>query len=124
MKKQKKNYVSNKMLYAEMVVSKNIGQLTPEALRLIGLMIEKMSLMGRMKDEFYIEEYKHNTWLNILGSWHNYDLERTNAFAYFTSSIINGHRTTMRILYENGKNGVDYIETVSYSGSPKMEMYI
>jgi hypothetical protein len=124
MKKNKKYYVSNKELYAEMIVSKNMGQLTSEALRMISLMIEKMSYMGRMKDEYYVEEYKHNTWLNILGSWNNYDLERTNAFAYFTTAILNGHKITMRSLYENGKNGVDFIETVSYTGSNKMEMYI
>jgi hypothetical protein len=124
MKKNKKYYVSNKELYAEMIVSKNIGELTPGALKMIALMIEKMSYMGRMKDEYYVEEYKHNTWLNILGSWYNYDLERTNAFAYFTTAILNGHKITMRSLYENGKNGVDFIETVSYTGSNKMEMYI
>lgn len=124
MKKQKKNYIDNKMLYAEMIVSKNMGQLTPEAIRMIGLMIEKMSYLGKMKNDYYIQEFKSNTWTNILLSWNNYDLERTNPFAYFTSAIYNGHKITMRSLYENGKNGVDYIETVSYSGDQKMQMYI
>ena len=122
--KKEKNYVNNKELYKEMIVSKNIGELTPEALRMIALMIDKMSYLVKMKNDYYIQEFKSNTWANIFLSWNNYDLEKTNTFEYYTSAIYNGHKITMRSLYENGKNGVDFIETVSYSGSPKIEMYI
>lgn len=88
--KKPKEYVSNKELYKEMVVSINMGKLTPRAQEILILMCKKTSGMFSFESEELRQECISTAYEHIFRSWIHYDLEFTNAFAYFTEGIKRG----------------------------------
>ena len=109
---RKKNYLNNKDLYAEMVLSKEQDKLTPKAEKMLMLLAERA--INRMK---YVNEDDRNdclqfAMLDLLKYWRNFNPKYPNAFAYFTEIAKRG--------YAEGWNKIHptkYKGTISISGS-------
>ena len=109
---RKKNYLNNKDLYAEMVLSKDQDKLTPKAEKMLMLLAERA--INRMK---YVNEDDRNdclqfAMLDLLKYWRNFNPKYPNAFAYFTEIAKRG--------YAKGWNKIHptkYKGTISISGS-------
>ena len=84
-------YVNNKSLYKELIISKAMGKLTPEATRMIKMMVDKVSIKFYYKNSQDREDCKSNALYKCLRFWRNFDENKTsNAFAYMTEIIKRG----------------------------------
>lgn len=81
----KKNYLSNKDLYKELIISKALGKLTPRAQKMFIVLGKNI-----MKKFYYVNQDDYfdclqNGYIDIFANWHNFDEEKsTNAFAFVT----------------------------------------
>lgn len=89
--KQGKIYVQNDVLLREVLKSKEQDELTPMALKMFDLMIQNISSKKYYNNPDDKKDCWQSAYLDILMYWRGFDPEKTsNAFAYFTSLIING----------------------------------
>lgn len=107
-------YLSNKELYKEILISKNMGKLTREAQKMFDIMVERL-LRTFTLDPYTREECKQTAYLYLYQGWFNYNEEYTNAFAYFTEVIKTGIMRGFNTLNERNKNGYKKIEFLHYS---------
>ena len=109
---RKKNYLNNKDLHAAISESKELGQLTPTAEKMLVLLAERA--INRMT---YLNEDDRNdclqfALLDLLKYWKNFNPDYPNAFAYFTEIAKRG--------YAKGWNKIHpqkYKGTISISGA-------
>lgn len=93
-------YVKNKDLLAEIVKSKEKGELTPQALEMLMKMAREISKVFKYKYEEDREDCISYAVEDILKYWRNFDPAKSaNAFAYYTQMIKNGSAKGWRILY-------------------------
>lgn len=85
-----KTYVDKDSLRLELIVSNNNGKLTPKAIEMFLLMIEKIQSSFKYVYEQDKEDCASAALEVILNKWQKYDCEKLNAFAYFTRMIYNG----------------------------------
>tara|TARA_R110000772_G_scaffold65007_2_gene145148 strand:- start:1195 stop:1569 length:375 start_codon:yes stop_codon:yes gene_type:complete len=105
---KKKNYLNNKDLYAEIVLSKELGKLTPTAEKMLVLLAERS--IRKMK-YVYDEDRKdclQFALLDLLKYWKNFNPKYTNAFAYFTEIAKRGYAKGWNKIHP-----VKYKETMS-----------
>lgn len=104
--KKPKEYVSNKELYKEMIVSINMGKLTPRAQQMLYLMCNRAADMFSYESDELKQECISTAYEHIFRSWIHYDLEYTNAFAYFTEgikrAIYHGYYKYFEFVYDKG----------------------
>jgi len=97
-----KHYVKNKDLREALIESKEKDELTPEALKMISLMIDRYSTKFSYEYEEDREDCKSFAIMDCWQYWRGYDPEQSqNAFAYFTTMIRNGLAKGWRRLYKN-----------------------
>ena len=83
------NYVSNKELYLQIIASKEKGELTPEALKMLDRMIKEISKVFKYKMEEDKEDCQAFAMEDVIKYWNRFDLEKSNnAFAFYTQKII------------------------------------
>ena len=98
--KDGKQYVSNPYFLKEMIKSKEQGELTPEALKMIQLIAENLTRKKYFKLNEDREDCIQNAMLDALLYWKSFDPEKSNnPFAYFTSLLTNGLAKGWRKLY-------------------------
>ena len=86
-----KNYLNNKDLYNEIVLSKEQGKLTPTAEKMLMLLAERaIRKMSYVYDEDR-EDCLQFALLDLLKYWKNFNPEYPNAFAYFTEIAKRGY---------------------------------
>lgn len=94
------NYVSNKELFNQIVISKEKGQLTPEALVMLQRMVKEISKKFKYKMEEDREDCQAFAIEDIIKYWDRFNPEKSNnAFAFFTQMIKNGNAKGWRRLY-------------------------
>jgi hypothetical protein len=85
-RKRSANYIDPKEFYDEMVISLEKDELTPRAVELCQLLIDRVSKCNHydcIEDE---EDCKAHAMFNILRYWRNFNPEKyDNPFNYFTS---------------------------------------
>ena len=81
---RKKNYLNNRDLYDQIVLSLEADKLTPDAEKMLILLAER----AIRKLVYLNEDDKHDCMqfaiLDLLKYWRNFNPKYTNAFAYFT----------------------------------------
>ena len=98
--KDGKQYVSNPYFLKEMIKSKEQGELTPDALKMIYLIAENLTRKKYFKLNEDREDCIQNAMLDALLYWKSFDPEKSNnPFAYFTSLLTNGLAKGWRKLY-------------------------
>jgi hypothetical protein len=89
--KAKRNYVNKEELYQEIIKSKERGELTPFALKMLMQMVAECSKKFRYKYAHDKDDCMSTAYLDILLYWKSFDPEKSNqAFSYFTSMIFRG----------------------------------
>ena len=111
---KQKHYLSNKDLYAEIMVSKAQGKLTRKAEQMIILLGKNV-----IKKMYYRNaDDKHDCFqeamLDVFKGWHNFDeVKGDNPFAYYTEIIKRGLAKSWNNLHKT--KGAD-VEIISISG--------
>lgn len=89
----KGQYISNKELYYEIIVSKAKGNLTRKSQQMFILMGERIHRKMTYKDPHIQEDTLSTAYMMVFDNkrWMNFDEDKTrNAFAYFTEIIKRG----------------------------------
>ena len=88
---RKKNYLNNRDLYDQIVLSKDADKLTPDAEKMLILLAERA--INRLT--YLNQDDKHDCLqfaiLDLLKYWRNFNPKYTNAFAYFTEIAKRGY---------------------------------
>jgi len=94
------DYVKNKELREELIISKEKGELSREAINMFILMANRFSLKFQY---IYAEDKKDCVSFAIMDCylyWRGYNPEKSdNAFAYITQIVKNGFFKGWRVLY-------------------------
>jgi DNA-directed RNA polymerase specialized sigma subunit len=97
-------YLKNKELKRALIESKEKDELTSEALEMIQLMVKRLSTKFSYEYPEDREDCASVAIMDVIQYWRGYNPETSpNAFAYFTTMIINGMGKGWRKLNGNGK---------------------
>lgn len=89
--KAHKNYLSNKDLYCELIVSKAQGRLTRAAEKMLILLSKSVIKKMYYNDPDDKLDCLQTAYLDVFSNWYQFDeLKGDNAFAYFTEIIKRG----------------------------------
>ncbi len=91
MAKRKKNYLNNRDLYDQLVISKDQDALTKEAEKMLILLAERTINKMRYVNEDDRMDCLQFAVLDLLKYWRNFNPKYTNAFAYFTEIAKRGY---------------------------------
>lgn len=90
-KKSSNIYLKNKDLLREIIKSKEEEKLTDEAMRMLMLLLDKISSSFSYELEDDKQDCKAFAVLDLLMYWKGFKPEKSsNAFSYYTSIILNG----------------------------------
>jgi DNA-directed RNA polymerase specialized sigma subunit len=93
-------YVKNRDLLEAIKESKEKGELTPEALRMLMRMITEISKIFKYKIEEDREDCQAFAMEDVIKYWDRFNPEKSsNAFAFYTQMIKNGFAKGWRRLY-------------------------
>ena len=102
-------YVDPKLFYAEIVKSKQEGELTKEAIKMICLIIQNYSVKFQYRNEMDRDDCQSHAIMQILRNWKTFDPDKSDqAFAYFTSSARTGLFMGWQKLYGYKKEGAHF----------------
>ena len=88
MAKKKKNYINNKDMLAEVIKSKQQGEMTDKFARMIMLLVKRYSGQGSYSGYTYVEDMESYALFIVCKAWNSFDPEKyDNPFAYFTQTI-------------------------------------
>lgn len=88
---RQKNYLNNKDLYDQMVLSKEQNKLTPEAEKMLILLAERTINKLSYVSEDDRQDCLQFALLDLLKYWRNFNPQYPNAFAYFTEIAKRGY---------------------------------
>lgn len=113
------NYLHNKDLYVEIVVSKAQGKLTKNA----KIMLEILAKRTIKKMRYWSNDDKMDCYqsglLDMFDNWYNFNEEKSdgNAFAYFTEIFKRGLAKGFNQLYKKKGDSEHRIKLISLEGS-------
>ena len=86
-----KNYITNNDLHYQIMISKAMGKLTPEATNMFILMVNRISRRFYYKDPDDRRDCVQWALMNLFTQWYNYnEFITNNPFAYYTEIIKRG----------------------------------
>ena len=87
------------------------GELTPRALELFQLLIDKVAKSNFYKTEDDANDCKSWAWYNVLRYWKSFNnkAENANPFSYYTSMVYTGLSQGWNILYPPKNDGFDVV---------------
>lgn len=105
------NYINNKELHCELIVSKAQGRLTERSKKAIILICKKMGSKFYYKNPEDRKDCEQEAMLNTFKRWYNYDENKTtNAFAYLSEVA---KRSYAKAFNDLNKNGGSYDKHIS-----------
>jgi DNA-directed RNA polymerase specialized sigma subunit len=113
---KKKNYLNNKDLHAAMKESKELGQLTPTAEKMLVLLAERTIRKMRYVNEDDRNDCLQFAMLDLLKYWKNFNPDYPNAFAYFTEIAKRGYAKGWNKIHPKKYGGTISIDGVMSSG--------
>jgi len=82
---RKRNYLNNRDLLEQIIISKEQGELTPKALEFLMLLADKCSRKLTYRNPEDRQDCIAYAYMDLYRYWRNFNPEKsTNAFAYFT----------------------------------------
>lgn len=88
---RKKNYLNNRDLYDQIVLSKEQDKLTPEAEKMLVMLAERAIRKLTYVSDDDRQDCLQFALLDLLKYWRNFNPKYTNAFAYFTEIAKRGY---------------------------------
>jgi hypothetical protein len=111
-----KNYISNKELTYELIVSVSSGKLTRKAEYMIYLIIKNVSRKFRYKNEDDRADCEAEAAYQIFKNWHNFNVDiNNNAFAFVTEIIKRGYAQGFNRIYKKDYITGEYIDIIPFS---------
>lgn len=107
---RKKNYLNNKDLHAAMSESKEKGELTPTAQKMLMLLAERAIRKMRYVNEDDRNDCLQFAMLDLLKYWKNFNPIYPNAFAYFTEIAKRGYAKGWNKIHPNKYKGTISID--------------
>jgi len=115
--KVRKKYITNKDLYIQLLISKEMGKLTPEAERMFVLLGKKIINTFYYKDGDDKFDCLQNGYEDLFKNWYNFDeLKGTNAFAYLTEVFKRGAAKGFNKLHKLKGDKENEIQVISLTG--------
>lgn len=115
--KGSKNYISNKHLYCEILVSKEIGRLTKPAENMIYILGKNIIRKFRYKNEDDRWDCLQTGLLDMYANWYNFDESKSdNAFSYFTEVFKRAAARGWNQLHKKKGDELGLILTISLDG--------
>lgn len=111
-------YLNNKELYIEIIVSKAQGRLTRNAERMLELLAKKtIKKMRYYSNDDKLDCYQTGL-LDMFENWYNFNEDKsTNAFAYFTEIFKRGLARGWNNLYKKKGDNEHQIKLISINGA-------
>jgi len=112
-----KHYLSNKDLYCEMIVSKEMGKLTKQAEKMLILLTKNV-----VKKMIYLNhddrlDCLQTAYVSVFSNWHNFDEQKgDNPFSYFTEVIKRGLALGWNNLYKLRGDDDKTVKVLSLDG--------
>jgi hypothetical protein len=109
-------YLKNKDLYKEIIISKELGRLTPEAEKMLILLakniMKKFSYTsGQDKEDCFSEGL-----YQLFKNWHNFNENKTdNAFAFYTEIFKRGVAQGYNKVYKKDYITDEYYRPIAFS---------
>lgn len=89
-KPRKRNYLNNKDLLAEVILSKQNDQMTDKLAKMLTLLCDRYSRKGNFVNYSYLEDMRSYAMLMLVKTWSSFNPEKSdNPFAYFSQCIKN-----------------------------------
>ncbi len=111
-------YLKNKDFYNEIIKSKEIDELTPQAQQMMILLANKTIKKMRYYNPIDKEDCLQTGLMIMFSNWRNFDeTKSTNAFAYFTEIFKRGIAKGFNELYKLKGDPERKIKTVSIQSS-------
>ena len=112
------NYLHNKDLYIEVVVSKAQGKLTRNAKVMLEILAKRtIKKMRYWSNDDRMDCYQSGL-LDMFSNWYNFNEEKSvNAFAYFTEVFKRGIAKGYNELYKKKGDNDHQIKLISIEGS-------
>ena len=87
---KKKNYLNNKDLLAEVIKSKESGQMNNKLALMLTMLCKKYSKKGNFASYSYNDDMQGYAMLMLVKTWNSFDpAKSSNPFAFFTQCIKN-----------------------------------
>ena len=111
-------YLNNKELYIEIIVSKAQGRLTRNAERMLELLAKKtIKKMRYWSNDDKLDCYQTGL-LDMFENWYNFNEDKSiNAFAYFTEIFKRGLARGWNNLYKKKGDNEHQIKLISINGA-------
>lgn len=114
----KQVYLKNKEFLAEIITSKELGELTPDAQQMLILLGNKCIKKMRYYNPSDREDCLQTGLMVMFANWHNFDPNKsTNAFAYFTEVFKRGIAKGFNEIYKKKGDPDNLIKQVSIQSS-------
>lgn len=123
MSKRQKNYVNNKELREEIILSLEKGELTRKALNMLILIAENANYKLMYVKEEDKDDCIQHAKLDILKYWKGYDPKFPNAFAYYTQMAKNGYAKGWNKLYPKKYHGTISMDNTFSGNSEEDTVY-
>jgi DNA-directed RNA polymerase specialized sigma24 family protein len=112
----KKKYMSAKDLYVEIIISKNMGKLTPRAVNMLILLAKKAQTKLYYRSIDDKNDCLQEAMLDVFKFWYNFDESKgSNAFAYFTEIIKRGMARGWNKIHKTKGADVEIISLTAFS---------
>ena len=115
---ENRQYLNNKELYIEIIISKARGRLTRNAERMLELLAKKtIKKMRYWSNDDRLDCYQSGL-LDMFQNWYNFNEEKSiNAFAYFTEIFKRGLAKGWNDLYKKKGDNEHQIKLISIESS-------
>lgn len=88
--KRKVNYLNNRDLLKQVIVSKKKGKMSDELANMLMLLVKRYALKSNWNGYTYNEDFQGEALMNLCKSWHMFNEKKySNAFAFYTQAIKN-----------------------------------
>lgn len=88
--KKKTNYLNNKDLLAEVIKSKEQGEMTPKLAKMLQMLAARYGKKGNFAGYTYNEDMQAYAVYQLVKTWNSFNPEKSkNPFAFFTQCIKN-----------------------------------
>jgi DNA-directed RNA polymerase specialized sigma subunit len=107
---RKRNYLNGPDLLAEIILSKELDELTPKAVKMLLLLTEKAVTKLHYRNKMDKDDCIQSAMMDILKYWRGFKPEKsTNAFAYYTTIIYKGAAKGWNKLHPETKKQIEKI---------------
>ena len=114
---RKKNYLNNKDLYAEIVISKEEDKLTRKAEKMLQMLAERAINRLNYVNEEDRKDCLQFALLDLWKYWRNFNPKYPNAFAYFTEIAKRGYAKGWNKIHPNKYKGTLSIDRINSKDS-------